>query len=48
MEEAVTDILVDTSDPATREKFYDSWSEKYEEDLVVIGHYTGKTEARMG
>lgn len=41
LEEAVTDILVDTSDHATRVKFYDSWSEKYEEDLVVIGHYTG-------
>lgn len=41
LEEAITDILVDTVDNATRVKFYDSWSEKYEEDLVVIGHYTG-------
>jgi len=41
LEDSVTDILVDTADPETRVKFYDSWSEKYEEDLVVIGHYTG-------
>ena len=42
LEDSVTDILVDTADPETRVKFYDSWSEKYEEDLVVIGHYTGR------
>lgn len=41
LEETVTQILVDNSDPETRIKFYDSWSEKYDEDLVVIGNYTG-------
>jgi len=41
LEESIKDILVDNSDMETRNKFYDSWSEKYDEDLVVIGHYTG-------
>lgn len=41
IEKTVTQVLVDTSDPETIVKFYDSWSEKYAEDLVLIGNYTG-------
>jgi len=41
LEDSIKDILVDNSDIETRNKFYDSWSAKYDEDLVVIGHYTG-------
>jgi len=44
LEDAVTKILVDNTDPETTVKFYDSWSEKYDEDLVVIGNYTGHTK----
>lgn len=41
LEDSVTQILVDNSDPENRIRFYDSWSAKYDEDLVVIGNYTG-------
>jgi len=41
LEDSVTKILVDTSDAENRIKFYDSWSSNYDEDLVVIGNYTG-------
>ena len=41
IEKTVTKVLVDTSDPETIVKFYDSWSEKYAEDLILIGNYTG-------
>jgi len=40
-EEQLTQIMVDNSDPANRVEFYDKWSDKYDNDLVIIGNYTG-------
>jgi len=37
----ISDILVDNTDPENRIKFYDDWCDKYDEDLVIIGNYTG-------
>jgi len=42
--EQITKIMVDNSDPGQRIKFYDQWSDKYDEDLVVVGNYTGHTK----
>jgi ubiquinone/menaquinone biosynthesis C-methylase UbiE len=43
-EEQVTKIMVDNSDPGDRVTFYDQWSSKYDDDLVVVGNYTGHTK----
>merc|ERR1712133_349616 len=34
-------MLVDDADPEHTAKFYDDWSEKYDDDLVVVGNYSG-------
>ena len=41
LKKQISDILVDNSDPANRIKFYDDWADTYDEDLVVVGNYTG-------
>jgi len=41
LKKQISDILVDTSDPLNRVKFYDDWCDKYDEDLVIVGNYTG-------
>lgn len=41
LKKQISDILVDTSDPLNRIKFYDDWCDKYDEDLVIVGNYTG-------
>ena len=41
LKKQISDILVDNTDPANRIKFYDDWCDTYDEDLVVIGNYTG-------
>lgn len=43
-EEQITNIMVDNSDPTNRVEFYDKWSDKYDNDLVIIGNYTGHTK----
>jgi len=40
----IATILRDTTEPATRIRFYDEWSDKYEEDLVNDGIYSGHTK----
>merc|ERR1711915_761350 len=40
LKKQISDILVDTSDPLNRIKFYDDWCDKYDEDLVIVGNYT--------
>ena len=44
LKKQISDILVDNSDPENRIKFYDDWCDKYDEDLVVVGNYTGHTK----
>ena len=34
-------MLVDDADPQSTAKFYDDWSEKYDDDLVMVGNYNG-------
>ena len=41
LKKQISDILVDNSDPENRIKFYDDWCDKYDEDLVLVGNYTG-------
>ena len=41
LKKQISDILVDNTDPANRIKFYDDWADTYDEDLVVVGNYTG-------
>merc|ERR550539_3361 len=41
LKKQISDILVDNTDPANRIKFYDDWCDTYDEELVVIGNYTG-------
>jgi len=41
LKKQISDILVDNSDPLNRVKFYDDWCDKYDEDLVIVGNYTG-------
>jgi len=41
----ITDILRDTTEPENRIRFYDEWSEKYEDDLLSeIGNYNGHSK----
>jgi len=42
--EQISSILVDHSDPLNNIKFYDEWCDKYDEDLVMVGNYTGHTK----
>jgi len=44
LKKQISDILVDNTDPENRIKFYDDWCDKYDEDLVVVGNYTGHTK----
>jgi len=37
----IEQMLVDDADPVNTVKFYDDWSEKYDDDLVVVGNYNG-------
>ena len=41
LKKQISDILVDNTDPANRIKFYDDWCDTYDEELVVVGNYTG-------
>jgi len=41
LKEQISDILIDSSDPLNNIKFYDDWCDKYDEDLVMVGNYTG-------
>jgi len=41
LKEQISNIMVDTSEPMNRVKFYDDWCDKYDEDLVIVGNYTG-------
>ena len=41
LQEQIEQMLVDDADPGDTVKFYDDWSEKYDDDLVVVGHYNG-------
>jgi len=41
LKEQISSILIDSSDPLNNIKFYDDWCDKYDEDLVMIGNYTG-------
>jgi len=41
----IADILKDTTEPENRIRFYDEWSEKYEDDLLnEVGNYNGHTK----
>jgi len=41
----IADILKDTTEPENRIRFYDEWSEKYEDDLLNdVGNYNGHTK----
>jgi len=41
LKEQISTIMVDNSEPMNRVKFYDDWCDKYDEDLVIVGNYTG-------
>lgn len=41
LKEQISTIMVDDSQPQNRIKFYDDWCDKYDEDLVIVGNYTG-------
>merc|ERR1719350_1100550 len=41
LQEQIEQILVDDALPENTVKFYDDWSEKYDDDLVVVGNYNG-------
>merc|ERR1711963_682884 len=41
LKEQISSIMTDNSEPANRVKFYDDWCDKYDEDLVIVGNYTG-------
>jgi len=40
----IAHILRDHTEPENRIRFYDEWSDKYEEDLVMVGNYSGHTK----
>jgi len=44
LKKQISDILVDNTDTHDRIKFYDDWCDTYNEDLVVVGNYTGHTK----
>merc|ERR1719315_741581 len=41
LKKQISSIMTDNSEPANRVKFYDDWCDKYDEDLVIVGNYTG-------
>ena len=41
LQKQIEEMLVDSVDPSHTVKFYDDWSEKYDDDLVIVGNYTG-------
>jgi len=41
LQQQIEETLVDSSDPSHTVKFYDAWSEKFCDDMVVIGNYNG-------
>jgi len=41
LQKQIEETLVDNVDPSNTVKFYDAWSEKYCDDMVVIGNYNG-------
>jgi len=41
LQEQIEQILVDDTLPEHTVKFYDDWSEKYDDDLVIVGNYNG-------
>jgi len=41
LKKQITSILMDNTEPEKRIRFYDEWSDKYEEDLVMVGNYSG-------
>jgi len=41
LQEQIEQILVDDALPEHTVKFYDDWSEKYDDDLVIVGNYNG-------
>jgi len=41
LQRQIEEMLVDGADPQHTVKFYDAWSEKYDDDLVIIGNYNG-------
>jgi len=41
LQEQIEEMLVDSADPKHTVKFYDAWSEKYDDDLVIVGNYNG-------
>jgi len=41
LKEQISSIMTDNSEPLNRVKFYDDWCDKYDEDLVMVGNYTG-------
>jgi len=44
LKEQIFSILMDHTEPEKRIRFYDEWSDKYEEDLVLVGNYSGHTK----
>merc|ERR1711936_1254901 len=41
LQKQIEEFLVDDLDPKHTTKFYDDWSEKYDDDLVIVGNYNG-------
>jgi ubiquinone/menaquinone biosynthesis C-methylase UbiE len=40
----IAHILKDATEPENRIRFYDEWSDKYDQDLVLVGNYSGHTK----
>eukprot|EP00092_Neocalanus_flemingeri_P017115 GFUD01018510.1.p1 GENE.GFUD01018510.1~~GFUD01018510.1.p1 ORF type:complete len:459 (-),score=145.83 GFUD01018510.1:202-1548(-) len=41
LQKQIEETLVDSVDPKHTVKFYDAWSDKYDDDLVIVGNYNG-------
>merc|ERR1712168_64596 len=41
LQQQIEQLLVDDADHGETVKFYDAWSEKYDDDLVIVGNYNG-------
>jgi len=41
LQKQIEEFLVDDLDPKHTTKFYDDWSDKYDDDLVIVGNYNG-------
>jgi len=44
LKKQICSILMDHTEPEKRIEFYNEWSEKYDEDLVMVGNYSGHTK----